>query len=211
MHWKTGAQVPSYRCRRFLFPCQQSKFAYTLIILLDIELYVVLLPEESNQKPSAALKITVKKEIVKVQECSLLFIASCWQIAVAKVQLWSGSRGSCHSRVKHHSGKIFAEILVYHQQITKLPKNIFQSAMLHVNDKLELLSINIEHGLNWSCHSVYRRQDLCVAKTVLWIFTSCTYWWENRHPYHPLLHDGTPPPPVDWWPSYHSWLMTLIP
>ena len=46
---------------------------------------------------------------------------------------------------------------------------------------------------DWSCHSVYRRQDLCVAKTVLWILTSCTYWWENRYPYHPLMHDGTPP------------------
>ena len=34
----------------------------------------------------------------------------------------------------------------------------------------------------------YRRQDLCVAKIVLWILTSCTYWWENRYPYPLLLH-----------------------
>ena len=38
----------------------------------------------------------------------------------------------------------------------------------------------------WSCRSVYRRQDVCVAKVILWILTSCTYWWENRYP---------PPPP----------------
>ena len=55
---------------------------------------------------------------------------------------------------------------------------------------------------DWSCRSVYRRQDLCVAKIVLWILTSCTYWWENRYPYTPLLHDGTP---------LHSWLMTPLP
>ena len=54
----------------------------------------------------------------------------------------------------------------------------------------------------WSCRSVYRRQDVCVAKVILWILSSCTYWWENRYPYPPLLHDGTTP---------HSWLMTPLP
>ena len=55
MHWRTGARVPNYRCRRFLFACQQSTFAYTLIIPLDIQLYAVFLSEESNQKPSLHL------------------------------------------------------------------------------------------------------------------------------------------------------------
>ena len=32
----------------------------------------------------------------------------------------------------------------------------------------------------WSCRSVYRRQNVCFAKVILWILTSCTYWWENR-------------------------------
>ena len=87
---------------------------------------------------------------------------------------------------------------------------------------------------NWSCRSVYRRQDVCVAKVILWILSSCTYWWENRYPYPPLLHDGTTPhswlmtpypylvddtpthtwlmtPPIlGWWPP-HSWLMTPLP
>ena len=54
----------------------------------------------------------------------------------------------------------------------------------------------------WSCRSVYRRQDVCVAKVILWILSSCTYWWENRYPYPPLLHDGTTP---------HNWLMTPYP
>ena len=77
----------------------------------------------------------------------------------------------------------------------------------------------------WSCRSVYRRQDVCVAKVILWILSSCTYWWENRYPYPPLLHDGTTPhsrlmtplPILGWWPPYpylvddpptHTWLMT---
>ena len=47
----------------------------------------------------------------------------------------------------------------------------------------------------WSCRSVYRWQDICVAKVILWSLTSCTYWWENTPPY---LADGPP----------HSWLMT---
>ena len=34
----------------------------------------------------------------------------------------------------------------------------------------------------WSCRSVYRRQDVCVAKVILWILSSCTYWWENTPP-----------------------------
>ena len=86
----------------------------------------------------------------------------------------------------------------------------------------------------WSCHSVYRRQDVCVAKVLLWILSSCTYWWENRYPYPPLLHDGTTPhswlmtplphtwlmtplPILGWWPPHtwlmapHSWLMTPLP
>ena len=49
----------------------------------------------------------------------------------------------------------------------------------------------------WSCRSVYRRQDVCVAKVILWILTSCTYWWENRYP-----------PPILGWCPPHSWLMT---
>ena len=68
----------------------------------------------------------------------------------------------------------------------------------------------------WSCRSVYRRQDVCVAKVILWILSSCTYWWENRYPYPPLLHDGTTPhswlmiplPILGWWPPTHTWLMT---
>ena len=88
----------------------------------------------------------------------------------------------------------------------------------------------------WSCRSVYRRQDVCVAKVILWILSSCTYWWENRYPYPPLLHDGTTPhswlmtplPILGWWPPHpyladdlpthtwlmtprHSWLMTPLP
>ena len=80
----------------------------------------------------------------------------------------------------------------------------------------------------WSCRSVYRRQDVCVAKVILWILSSCTYWWENRYPYPPLLHDGTTPhsrlmtplPILGWWPPYpylvddpptHTWLMTPLP
>ena len=71
---------------------------------------------------------------------------------------------------------------------------------------------------DWSCRSVYRRQDVCVAKVILWILSSCTYWWENRYPYPPLLHDGTTPhswlmtplPILGWWPP-HSWLMTPLP
>ena len=55
----------------------------------------------------------------------------------------------------------------------------------------------------WSCRSVYRRQDVCVAKVILWILSSCTYWWENRYP--PIL--GWWPPIVGWWPP-HTWLMT---
>ena len=71
----------------------------------------------------------------------------------------------------------------------------------------------------WSCRSVYRRQDVCVAKVILWILSSCTYWWENRYPYPPLLHDGTTSI-VGWWPPYpylvddpptHTWLMTPLP
>ena len=77
---------------------------------------------------------------------------------------------------------------------------------------------------HWSCRSVYRRQDVCVAKVILWILSSCTYWWENRYPYPPLLHDGTTPHSwlmtplliLGWWPPYpyladdpptHTWLM----
>ena len=58
---------------------------------------------------------------------------------------------------------------------------------------------------NWSCRSVYRRQDVCVAKVILWILSSCTYWWENRYPPHTWLM--APPPIVGWWPP-HTWLMT---
>ena len=44
------------------------------------------------------------------------------------------------------------------------------------------LTNNPISGFFWSCRSVYRRQDVCVAKVILWILTSCTYWWENRYP-----------------------------
>ena len=57
---------------------------------------------------------------------------------------------------------------------------------------------------HWSCRSVYRRQDVCVAKVILWILSSCTYWWENIYPPHTWL---MPPPIVAWWPP-HTWLMT---
>ena len=54
----------------------------------------------------------------------------------------------------------------------------------------------------WSCRSVYRRQDVCVAKVILWILSSCTYWWENRYPLSPI---------ATWWYHPHSWLMTPLP
>ena len=63
----------------------------------------------------------------------------------------------------------------------------------------------------WSCRSVYIRQDVYVAKIVLCILSSCTYWWENRYPYPPSLHDGTPLPIVGWDPPPHIWLMTPLP
>ena len=61
----------------------------------------------------------------------------------------------------------------------------------------------LEEVFHWSCRSVYRRQDVCVAKVILWILSSCTYWWENRYP--PIL--GWWPPIVGWWPP-HTWLLT---
>ena len=48
-----------------------------------------------------------------------------------------------------------------------------------------------------------RRQDVCVAKVILWILTSCTYWWENRDT----------PPPIYWlsWSHLLSASFWLLP
>ena len=76
---------------------------------------------------------------------------------------------------------------------------------LVVNVKPSSISVIAKHTCKrvscWSCRSVYRRQDVCVAKVILWILTSCTYWWENTPPIV-----GWWPPIVGWWPP-HSWLM----
>ena len=89
----------------------------------------------------------------------------------------------------------------------------------HILDHNYTSATNTVLFSDWSCRSVYRRQDVCVAKVILWILSSCTYWWENRYPYPPLLHDGTTPI-VGWWPPYpylvddpptHTWLMTPHP
>ena len=98
--------------------------------------------------------------------------------------------------------------LSYHAVVTTNLLHVFRTSA-----KLRRIS-------NWSCHSVNRRQDVCVAKVILWILSSCTYWWENRYPlspiaawwYHPpYLVDDPPYPYLVDDPPTHTWLMTPLP